>query len=56
MHLGAISSVFLDRPLREAARRMHELGLKAIEVCAGGYFVKNHCNPAKIAGRPCSLG
>ena len=55
MHLGAISSVFLDRPLREAARRMHELGLKAIEVCAGGYFVKNHCNPAKLLADPAAL-
>ena len=55
MHLGAISSVFLDRPLREAARRMHELGLKAIEVCAGGFFLKNHCNPAKLLAGPAAL-
>src|SRR5438874_676056 len=48
MHIGAISSVFVDRPLREAAERMHALGLKSIEIGVGGYFPKTHCDPAKL--------
>ena len=55
MHLGAISTVFVNRPLREAARRMHELGLKAIEIGAGGFFPKNHCDPARLLADSAAL-
>ena len=48
MHLGAVSSVFMTRPLREAAQKMHELGLESIELGAGGYFPKTHCSPAEL--------
>lgn len=48
MHLGAISTVFVSFPLKEAARRMRELGLKSIEIGTGGFFPKNHCDPAKL--------
>src|SRR5947209_20187097 len=56
MHIGAISSVFVDRPLREAAERMHKLGLKSIEIGVGGYFPKSHCDPAKLVSDPAALG
>ncbi|MFN8006381.1 MAG: sugar phosphate isomerase/epimerase [Terriglobia bacterium] len=48
MHLGAITTVFVHLPLAEAARRMHQLGLKSIEIGTGGFFPKNHCNPAEL--------
>ena len=48
MKLGAISSVFQDRPLAYAAKRMHEMGLECIEIGAGGYFPKSHCDPAAL--------
>jgi sugar phosphate isomerase/epimerase len=48
MYLGALSSIFIRRPLREAAQRMHELGLQFIEIGAGGFFPKNHCDPARL--------
>lgn len=48
MHLGAVSSVFMTHPLREAAQKMHALGLESIELGAGGYFPKSHCNPAEL--------
>ena len=48
MQLGAISTVFVDRPLDKVARRMHELGLTCIEIGAGGFFPKNHCDPALL--------
>jgi sugar phosphate isomerase/epimerase len=48
MHLGAISTVFVSLPLRDAARRMRELGLKSIEIGTGGFFPKNHCDPTHL--------
>ena len=55
MKLGAISTVFVDRPFREAARRMHEMGLETIELGTGGFFPKNHCNPAELLADPAAL-
>ena len=52
MHLGAITTVFVHLSLREAAERMHKLGLKAIEIGTGGFFPKNHCNPAELLSGP----
>ena len=52
MHLGAITTVFVHLSLREAAERMHKLGLKAIEIGTGGFFPKNHCNPAELLSDP----
>jgi len=55
MYIGANATVFVSQPLREAARRMHELGLKAIEIGAGGFLPKNHCNPARLLADPAAL-
>lgn len=52
MKLGALSTVYLDRSLAEAARRIRELGLSAIELGAGGYFPKTHCDPAALLAEP----
>jgi sugar phosphate isomerase/epimerase len=48
MHIGVMTGVFLDRPLREAAERTHSLGLKWIELPTGGFFPQSHCNPAEL--------
>lgn len=48
MRLGAISTVFVDRPLEEAAAKMHALGLECIEIGTGGHFPKNHCDPHQL--------
>ncbi len=55
MHIGAISSVFIDRPLREAAERMQALGLESIEIGVGGYFRKTHCDPSRLLADPSAL-
>jgi sugar phosphate isomerase/epimerase len=55
MHLGAISTVFINLPLREAARRMQSLGLRSIEIGAGGYFPKSHCDPARLIADAAAL-
>ena len=56
MHLGALTTVFVDRTLSEAAERMHELRLQSIEIGAGGTFPKNHCNPAQLMADDSALG
>ena len=48
MHLGAISTVFVSLPLKGATQRMCQLGLKSIEIGTGGFFPKNHCDPAQL--------
>src|SRR5262245_51200302 len=48
MHLGAITTVFVNRSLHEAASKMHRLGLRAIEIGTGGFFPKNHCCPSDL--------
>lgn len=55
MHLGALSTVYLDRPLGEAARRLSQLGLRSVEFGAGGYFPKNHCDPGALLQDPRAL-
>lgn len=48
MELGAITTVLIHLSLDEMAGRMRELGLKYIEVGVGGYFPKDHCDPAEL--------
>lgn len=55
MHLGAISTIFVSLPLRDAARRMRELGLRSIEIGTGGFFPKNHCDPAHLLASESAL-
>jgi sugar phosphate isomerase/epimerase len=55
MHLGAISTVFVSLPLRDATQRVRELGLKSIEIGTGGFFPKNHCDPAHLLSNESAL-
>ncbi len=48
MHLGAVSVMFINKPVKDAAKRMRALGLDAIEIVAGGFFPKGHCHPTEL--------
>jgi sugar phosphate isomerase/epimerase len=55
MQLGAITSGLLDRPLSQAAAVLHKLGLKHIELPAGGIFPRTHCHPGQLLADASSL-
>jgi len=55
MELGAVSTVFIRKTLKDAARRIHDLGLRFIEIGVGGYFPKIHCNPIELLSDPSAL-
>ena len=55
MHLGAVLTGLADRPLPEVAQQMDQLGLRSVEIGAGGIFSKSHCNPAVLLADPSSL-
>lgn len=48
MKIGVVGNCFLNMTWEEACRVSHEIGLKAIEVCAGGFDSKVHCDPKKL--------
>ncbi len=48
MHLGAITSVFIDLPLKDVARKIRQMGVGSIEIGTGGYYPKTHCDPAAL--------
>lgn len=48
MKIGVVGNCFLDRTWEEACRISKEAGLQAIEVCAGGFDNKVHCNPEEL--------
>ncbi len=55
MQIGAISTLFLDQPLCQAARKMRGLGLETIEIPTGGFYAKSHCDPARLIAEPSQL-
>jgi len=55
MHLGAITTVYMTLPLREALKRIHDVGVKSVEIGAGGYFPKTHCDPSKLLADPAAF-
>jgi len=48
MYLGVITAAFLDQPLNEVVPRMASLGVRGIELPAGGFFPTEHCDPAAL--------
>jgi sugar phosphate isomerase/epimerase len=48
MKLGVISVVFGDKSWKEAAATIKKAGLDAVEVGAGGFVGKAHCNPREL--------
>ena len=48
MKLSVLMNLYHDKNLDEVLARMSELGIKTVEVGAGGYPGKDHCNPAEL--------
>ena len=48
MKLGVFTALFGDKSFGEAVRLVREAGLEAIEVGAGGFVGKKHCNPGEL--------
>jgi len=45
MKLGVLTALFADQPLEKALEYIKNAGLEAIELGAGNYGSKNHCDP-----------
>ena len=48
MKLGVITVLFGDRPLDETLSYLKSLGIEELEVGAGGYPGKAHCDPEAL--------
>ena len=48
MKLSVLMNLYHNKTLDEVLARMSELGIKTVEVGAGGYPGKDHCNPAEL--------
>ena len=48
MKLSVLMNLYHDKNLDEVLARMSELGIKTVEVGAGGYPGKDHCDPAEL--------
>ena len=48
MKLGVFAVLFGQKPLEEALAYIKDSGLEAVEIGAGGYPGKSHCNPAEL--------
>ena len=48
MKLSVLMNLYHDKNLDEVLARMSELGIKTVEVGAGGYPGKDHCDPAAL--------
>ena len=48
MKIGVVTNCLLGKTWEEACMISREAGLEAIEVCAGGFDSKVHCNPAEL--------
>ena len=55
MKLGVVSAVYLHKPFEQALDEFKALGLQAVEIAAGGFFPKGHCDPGALLGSPSSL-
>lgn len=50
MKLGVLTSLYGSIPLEEAIPKFAKLGIESLELGAGGYPGKSHCNPDVILG------
>ena len=48
MKIGIVSNCFLDKSWEEACSISAKANIESIEVCAGGFDSKVHCNPAEL--------
>ena len=48
MKLCVLANLYGAKPLDEALARLQSLGVEAVEIGAGGYPGKAHCDPAAL--------
>jgi sugar phosphate isomerase/epimerase len=48
MELGVVTTAFADLPLADVLEHCRRLGITKLELGAGGFFPKNHCNPKEL--------
>jgi len=48
MKLSVLANLYGDRSLEDALKRLHSLGVESVEIGAGGYPGKAHCDPAEL--------
>ncbi len=48
MKLSVLTNLYRDLPFEQAMKRLHELGVESVELGAGGYPGKDHCNPEEL--------
>ena len=48
MKLSVLANLYGNKPLDETLRILTELGVHTVELGAGGYPGKAHCNPAEL--------
>ncbi len=52
MKLGLCTNLYRNMTLDEVLTRAEELGIEAVELAAGGYGGKDHCDPEKLLNDP----
>lgn len=52
MKLGVLTVPLYNKPLEEALKYLHEKGVQAVELGAGGYPGKGHVDPDRYLGQP----
>lgn len=55
MRLGVFTVLLGNKPLAEAVSYCKQLGIQAVEIGAGGYPGKAHCDPAQLLNDPDQL-
>ena len=48
MKLSVLANLYGSKPLDEALQKITSLGVHSVEIGAGGYPGKDHCNPAEL--------
>ena len=48
MKLSVLANLYGSKPLSEALEKISSLGVHSVEIGAGGYPGKDHCNPAEL--------
>ena len=61
MKLSVLANLYGSKPLDEALKIISSLGVHSVEIGAGGYPGKDHCDPEKlladcVANRVASVG
>jgi sugar phosphate isomerase/epimerase len=52
MKLSVLAVLYGNLPFKEALAKLKEMGAEAVEIGAGGYPGKAHCNPAELLADP----